>query len=150
MSSDVEATEAWLEDLSKKIEDNGDVITQYVAGEVFTSLTQDPRLAGGTGTPRDTRRAVNGWNIAPGETPDYSDGGRGMYGEPPDGRREALRKIPKGTMEATVANGVPYIEDLEHGTSKQAPAGFTRRAVHRALNFLLELDILNRRTLGGS
>lgn len=134
-----------VDDLVQTIEENLDVIVPAVAMDVYESLTDDPRTVGaGTGTPRDTRRATNGWNMSRGNTPDFSDDGEKQYPNP-ESPREAADRLGRGApvYEATVANGVPYIEDLNNGTSTQAPAGFLQRAVNRAVNLIAGFDILD-------
>lgn len=130
--------------IAETIEENLDVIVPAVVMDVYESLTDDPRTAGGTGTPRDTRRATNGWNMSRGGTPDFSDDGEGNY-PAPDSPREAADRLGRGTAvyEANVANGVPYIETLDGGSSTQAPGGFVRRAVNRAVNLLMGFDVLD-------
>lgn len=87
------------------------------------------------GTPRDTRRAVNGWNASPGRTPDYTDPGEAASHAEPNPKAE-VAKIPDNTKEANIANGVPYIGKLEFGSSKQAPVNFVRQAIARAVSYL--------------
>ena len=130
--------------LTEAIENNLDLIVRDVSAEVYNELTQDPRSIGaGTGTPRDTRRATNGWNISM-NGPNYNDPGEGTYGEPPGAQEEARSKIRKGATNASIANGVPYVAILDTGTSTQAPGGFVRRAVNRAVNWLTGYDVLDK------
>ena len=149
VTSDIQVAEKWLDELAEVIDGNLDVIVRATAGEVAASLIEDPNFSGGTGTPRDTRRAVNGWNISDGQQPDYTDNGPGQYPEPPDARDEATRKVRRGSEHATIANGVHYIGKLDQGFSRQAPRGFVRRAVFRGINYLLGYDLLNPRNLRG-
>jgi hypothetical protein len=133
-----------LEKIVRNIERNLGTLVRDVSSEVYGELTQDPRSFGaGTGTPRDTRRATNGWNIST-NGPNYDDPGEGQYGEPPGAHQEAHSQIRKGTMNASISNGVPYIAILDTGTSTQAPAGFVRRAVNRAVNWLIGFDVLDK------
>jgi len=134
-----------LREIQDTIHDNLDVIVRAVTEEVYSELTNDPRSMGASaGTPRDTRRATNGWNVSAGRSPDFTDPGPAARHSEPDDSFSATRGITRGTMDATVANGVPYITDLDDGTSQQAPAGFVRRAVNRAVNFLLDFDVLDK------
>ena len=133
-----------MEQLTNRIEDNLDHLVRDVSAEVYGELTQDPRSIGaGTGTPRDTRRATNGWNLSM-NGPNYDDPGEGQYGEPPSAKEEARAQIRKGATNASIANGVPYVSKLDTGTSKQAPAGFVQRAVNRAVNWLIGFDVLDK------
>jgi len=98
-----------------------------VSGAIVTELMSNPP----EGTPRDTLRATNGWNIADGTSPDFSEGGPGTYDEPdPEGE---IAKLPEDTERATIANGVHYIGKLEFGSSKQAPTNYVRKAIIVAL-----------------
>ena len=144
VTSNFRAAAIDVQDLVDTIEENLDIIVPAVTMDVYESLTDDPRTSAGTGTPRDTRRATNGWNISRGGTPDFSDDGEGNYSAP-ESPREAADKLGRGTpvYEANIANGVPYIETLDGGSSTQAPGGFVRRAVNRAVNLLLGFDVLD-------
>jgi hypothetical protein len=87
------------------------------------------------GTPRDTRRAVNGWNISPGSVGDFTDPGEAFLHGEPDPEME-IRKLTGDETEATIANGVHYIGLLEFGSSAQAPSNFVRMAIDRAVSYL--------------
>lgn len=134
-----------LKKLSKTIDDNLDFIVRDTSGEVYESLTAKPGGAS-DGTPRDTNRATVGWNLTEGG-PNYSDPGEGPsnHGEP-EGTKAAKAAVGKGALRASVANGVPYISVLDTGTSKQAPSGFVRRAVHKAVNWLAGYNVLDPNT----
>jgi len=87
------------------------------------------------GTPRDTLRAVNGWNVAPGPVGDFTDPGPQSIHPEPDPELE-IRKLTGKEDEATIANGVHYIGSLEFGSSRQSPRNFVRIAIDRALSHL--------------
>ena len=87
------------------------------------------------GTPRDTQRAVNGWNVSPGLVGDFSDPGEAFLHADPDPELE-IRKLTGEETEANIANGVPYIGLLEFGSSSQAPSNFIRMAIDRAMSYL--------------
>jgi hypothetical protein len=89
------------------------------------------------GTPVDTGRAMNNWNISVGQK-DYSttEGG---------GTASAIQSIKQAVALANVAhlqpfqtiwisNNLPYIGVLEEGHSDQAPNGWVERAVRTNLN----------------
>jgi len=141
-TSNISVTQKQLDALLKTVDDNVNTIVQATAGELLDDLTDKPN--GDFSTPRDTLRATNGWNVAAGHSPDLSDGGRALYPEPGDGKAMAKRAIAKGAQKASVANGVPYIVDLNNGTSTQAPAGFVDKAVVHALKFLDGINITRR------
>lgn len=75
-------------------------------------------------TPIDTGRARQGWVASVG-SPDYSSNGSNSL---------EAGKVPKFVFGKTVylANAVDYIEDLEHGTSRQAPNGMVEIALKNA------------------
>lgn len=144
MTTNLKVSAAQMQRITDTIEGNLDLLVRDVSAEVYGELTQDPRSIGaGTGTPRDTRRATNGWNLTEGSA-DFSDPGEGNYGQPPPAQQEAAAKIRKGATNASIANGVPYISQLDGGSSTQAPAGFVRRAVNRAVNWLVGFDVLDK------
>lgn len=145
MTDNFEIKAKELREIQDTVQDNLDVIVRAVTEEVYSELTSDPRSMGASaGTPRDTRRATNGWNVSEGLTPDFTDPGPARRHNQPEDPYSATSGIERGTMKANVANGVPYITDLDNGTSQQAPAGFVRRAVNRAVNFLLDFDVLDK------
>lgn len=75
-------------------------------------------------TPVDTGRARASWNLTTG-TPSGGNPAPGSYG-PPDA---PLVAGIDGTAEVWVTSNLEYIEPLEHGHSKQAPAGMVRVTV---------------------
>ncbi len=95
------------------------------------------------GTPRKTLRAVNGWNASNGPVPDWTDPGEAFLHSEPDPEAE-LRKIPTITEEANIANAVPYIGQLEFGSSTQAPVNFVRIAISRAVSYLDHAKLLGK------
>jgi hypothetical protein len=131
-----------LEDLADRIDRNIGMVTKYTAGHAYESLTQDPLGNAGTGTPRLTRRATNGWNMRAYPVVSYVEDGPKEY-PAPESKQQAMARIPDGTMSVSIANGVPYIEDLNSGTSRKAPGGFVERAVNRAVNWLAGRNILD-------
>ncbi len=145
MTNNFELKAREIKEIQETVEDNLDVIVRAVTSELYSELTADPRSVGSSaGTPRDTRRATNGWNVSAGRSPDFSDPGIAESHGEPDNADSATRDISRGTMDANVANGVPYITKLDNGTSTQAPAGFVRRAMNRAVNFLTGFEVLDK------
>ena len=91
-------------------------------------------------TPVDTGKARSNWNTTVG-SPDFSvkePPAEGLSGDAAAARvlgeaRRVIRSWDPGTGEPlTLANGVPYIEKLDNGSSKQAPAGMTPLAMQAA------------------
>lgn len=96
---------------------NADIeaVIQQVTGQLFRSVVLK--------TPVDTGRARANWNVSQG-TPDASttqsvDQARGFA----QAAQAATLKAGKVTY---LTNGLPYIRRLEHGYSKQAPAGMVK------------------------
>jgi hypothetical protein len=76
-------------------------------------------------TPVDTGRARGGWTTGvgtePAASPDRLDPGGSAA------TAEVMAKTPAGAGQETfMVNNLPYIESLENGNSKQAPAGMVR------------------------
>ncbi len=74
-------------------------------------------------TPVDTGRARANWNLTIGEPAQgWSEGASGQ---------PAMGDLARwdGTKSIWIVNNVPYIEFLENGSSKQAPAGMLQVAV---------------------
>jgi len=89
-------------------------------------------------TPVDTGRARGSWTI--GRNQIASPGGLYLKGVRESGDRERRTFLKSGKSKATdtifIANNVDYIEELERGSSRQAPAGMfaiTIRAFRRYL-----------------
>lgn len=82
-------------------------------------------------TPVDTGRARNGWNITVG-SPSSIVPPEGSYGMPSveeHGLSTIISVMPEQVIYIT--NRVPYIEDLNKGSSQQAPARFAELAAER-------------------
>ena len=122
----------------RELQSEADVIEEASTGMVKQATAhiiyelQDMPPAG---TPRLTRRAVNGWNVSPGNIPDFRDPGYALLHDEPDPERE-IAKLDGKEHSATIANGVPYIGSLEFGSSRQAPNNFVRIAIARGLSYL--------------
>lgn len=81
-------------------------------------------------TPVDTGRARGNWvtsvdNPAQGEIDREDKGGTAAIAE-------VVAKTPEGAGQETfLSNSLPYIEELEYGSSQQAPNGMARRNLAR-------------------
>ena len=74
-------------------------------------------------TPIDTGRARNSWTLTKDKNK-FKDA-KGGYGEV-----DSLGPVPDTYAETLFAtNGTPYIEDLNRGSSKQAPARFVESTI---------------------
>lgn len=149
IKTNASAVEHRLAQLAKTVDENLDYIVQETIADIGDSLTADPDGHGGTGTPRDTQRATNNWNVSNGTSGDFSDLGPGRYGEP-DARAQAYTKIPRGSIAANIANGTHYISQLDRGWSQQAPMGFIRRAINRAIRGIDNINLFRSGGVRGS
>lgn len=91
-------------------------------------------------TPVDTGRARNGWEITT-DTPSATIPKEGKY-PPPKIQEHGLQNIVNVAPEQTIyiTNRVPYIEDLNNGSSKQQPARFVERSAARVQAALTKLS----------
>lgn len=82
-------------------------------------------------TPVDTGRARHGWNITI-QSPSLTVPPEGKYSMP-NIEEHGLSTIISVTPEQVIyiTNRVPYIEDLNKGSSQQAPARFVELAAER-------------------
>lgn len=82
-------------------------------------------------TPVDTGRARGGWQTGVGSAPE-GDNER-LDKSASQSLAEVDSNTPPGAGQVTfLANNVPYIMNLEEGTSKQAPEGMVRKNMDRA------------------
>jgi hypothetical protein len=99
-----------------------DEIVRGVTIGLFTAVIKD--------TPVDTGRARGEWQTTT-ESPAQGENGR----EDKSGGSsiaEVIGKTPqKAGGETLLTNNLPYIEGLEYGNSKQAPAGMVRKNLAR-------------------
>lgn len=107
---------------TKRIEDAHNKITRAATLDFFSGTIKD--------TPVDTGRARGNWQTAVGSAPQAvierdDKGGTAAIAE-------VESKTPAGAGQETfMANNLPYIEDLENGSSQQAPSGMVRRNLAR-------------------
>lgn len=103
-----------------KAGDSSDKIVRAVTLSLFNGIIRD--------TPVDTGRARGNWQTT--------------VGQPASGEIDRLgasaaiaeveAKTPPGAGQETyLANDLPYIEELEKGSSKQSPEGMVRRNIDR-------------------
>ena len=122
----------------KDLEDEFEEIEQKALGmvkEATAFIVYEVQDVPPLGTPRKTRRAVNGWNVSPDINGDFTDPGEAFLHNEPDPELE-IRKLRGDENEASIANGVHYIGLLENGSSTQAPSNFVRAGIRRALSYL--------------
>lgn len=86
-----------------------------------------------SGTPFNSGRAASNWLTAVGNTPTgYADNPFQNNGaqESIDNARHALAGYSGGVIH--IVNNVPYIAELNHGSSQKAPAMFVQAGIARA------------------
>jgi len=107
---------------AKDAQEAHDKITRAATLELFSSVIKS--------TPVDTGRARGNWQTAvgtpiEGEIDRIDQGGSAAIAE-------VQAKTPEGAGQETfMTNNLPYIDSLENGSSKQAPAGMVRKNVAR-------------------
>lgn len=90
-------------------------------------------------TPKLTGRAAGSWNASVG-TPNYSyqpETFNDVSGSV-DAGQVNLENFKLGDR-AYVSNGIPYISDLNNGSSRKAPAGFVEASVQEVHSYLPEV-----------
>lgn len=107
---------------TKRIEDAHNKITRAATLDFFSGTIKD--------TPVDTGRARGNWQTAVGSAP------QGVIERDDKGGTAAIAEVeaktPAGAGQETfMANNLPYIDELENGSSQQAPSGMVRRNLAR-------------------
>ena len=98
--------------------------------------------------PVDTGRSRDSWEVATGEPSKYLPPfpwGR-IRNWPPPPPESDIGKAIDGTKVVFVTSNVDYVQNLEMGTSAQAPFGFIHLA---ARSVVAEMDNITRRALAG-
>lgn len=99
-----------------------DKITRLATLELFSGVIR--------ATPVDTGRARGGWQTGVGSAPKGDNMRLDKTAAEP--LAEVERNTPPGAGQvAYLANNVPYIMNLEQGTSRQAPEGMVRKNMDR-------------------
>jgi hypothetical protein len=106
-----------IRELAEGLEHYAASLTQEVAEHVHGALV----LA----TPVDTGLARSNWTAAVG-APDLSPRTPRLQLDTIHEAQDAIRAAPADS-EIHVANGVPYLAELNAGSSRKAPAGFVER-----------------------
>lgn len=111
-----------------KTKGKAETVVKKVSFDMFSRIQ--------TRTPKDTHRAVTGWQVTI-NTPGGSDPGPGQYSKPP------APVIPAFKLGDDIyfCNNVHYVPYLEYGTapygfSQQAPAGMVRVTITEYQAFL--------------
>lgn len=107
---------------TKRIEDAHNKIARAATLDFFSGTIKD--------TPVDTGRARGGWTTGVGTEPAASPERLDTSGSA--ATSEVVAKTPQGAgQEVFMINSLPYIEELENGSSQQAPSGMVRRNLAR-------------------
>jgi hypothetical protein len=107
-----------LANAKRKLKENPDKLIRALALEVAKRVILR--------TPVDTGRARGNWNLSVGE-PDFDTSKHNApKGQAPIRRAMARLQGVEYGDEVWLANGLPYINALEHGHSKQAPTGMVK------------------------
>lgn len=111
-----------MERAAKRILEAQDKIARAATLDFFGGTIRD--------TPVDTGRARGSWTTGVGAEPATSPDRDDPSGSAAMAEVEA--KTPQGAgQEVFMISNLPYIDRLEHGHSKQAPAGMVRRNLAR-------------------
>lgn len=125
------------------------IVSNVDAGFRATALAVDQAVV--IGTPVDTGRARSNWRVSSGSPVSgareaYSPGKGGSTSGPnTQGAlaqgREAIQADRSGTI--YISNNLPYIGELNDGTSAQAPAGFVQIAVQTGIAEVKKIKALS-------
>ena len=137
LKADYPKFERALKRFAQKVELDGAILTKRVAVDLFRRIIEK--------TPVDTGRARASWNIAIG-APDLRVMPEGAYtGEQLSGLKaatvlatygaDARKRLPP----IYITNNLPYIVELEKGSSRQAPRGMMALSLMEVTNNLNKL-----------
>lgn len=89
-------------------------------------------------TPVDTGRARASWNLVAGDVADLSVAPKSFSGGGEQGAAHAQAKAAGAppALQYVISNNLPYIEKLENGSSRQAPAGMVKLAAADVMTIL--------------
>lgn len=108
-----------------------------------------------SGTPVDTGRARSNWLVEIGSTPagtraPYVPGEAGSTGAANtqaalDHAQDTVRgyRGSEHSPEIHITNNLPYIEELNQGSSKQAPENFVEMAIHEAVKAVANTRVVD-------
>jgi hypothetical protein len=109
-------------DLDEELTETINSLARIQALDTTTELKRE--------TPVDTGRAKNSWLLT-----DSRDRFKDAKSSP-TGVYNVLPPVSKTEIETLyVTNGTPYIEDLNQGSSRQAPARFVEQVVYKNNNY---------------
>jgi hypothetical protein len=134
---DLDAFDKALQDSAKEERERATKLIQNFTGAVFNGIREGDPQIGLPGTPHRTGYARANWDLEAGSTR-FSQGFNGTGSDNPN--LAGNSPIPLTPVEpvlltmqlgdqARITNPVPYITDLEMGSSGQAPEGMVRLTV---------------------
>ena len=94
-------------------------------------------------TPVDTGQASGNWKTQIGSPSSAWDAGPSSAQNSIDAARAALAGLREGQV-VHITNNVPYIVELNQGSSRQAPVGFVESAIVIAIGLIGRYDITTR------
>lgn len=131
--------------LTNRVEKNIPIIQRRLASAVVRNVAQ--------ATPADTGRAISNWQVGIGSTPTgvipaHSPGEKGSSAaqniQQTISAAEATLAAFREGRDIIIANNLPYIQQLNQGSSVQAPANFVSTAVAAAVSELATIRLVPR------
>lgn len=107
--------------LLKKAGDKAEMVVRKTALELQSSMIEM--------SPVDTGRFKGNWQCGVGSVNTATDAPEDTSGAAAIGRTQTVLEGWKAGQTIALTNSLPYARRLEHGWSKQAPAGFVRLTV---------------------
>lgn len=124
-------TQAQIRTIVGELDDFSGLVTRSLAFEINANVIEN--------TPRDTSWAAANWiptvgtqNNTPAPRSDNPNIGSARARQAAGIAQVLSYKLPQGAI--FVTNNVPYIVDLNGGSSAQAPAGFVEAAIDAAIS----------------
>lgn len=126
-----------LADLSRQLIAFADALPEKlnkIAKETVLAMETDLVYS----TPVDTSKALSNWQVtlnapATDDIPAHSEGEfgstRGVSAAQAINEAQTVLRAKKAGVPVFITNNVDYLEDLNNGSSRQAPAGFYERAL---------------------
>ena len=125
ISSNGKAVAKRLDKHMRTLQRNADGIVAHLAVGLAGDLSE--------ATPVDTGASESSWNVTKNTGPVYVDENTVTITSPEAVQARARFVMGKKATRADITNGVTYIGKLNNGSSQQAPAGFFRSSIVRAV-----------------
>lgn len=114
---------AALQKFSGTVEEYVDIVSRKIMLDIDAGVVNM--------TPVDSGRAKANWIASIGEPVTYPSTGKDKTGGSTIANAQHIHNAMKGLKPMYLANNLAYIEALENGHSKQAPAGMVKLTVQR-------------------